>query len=110
MTEARRKELFLRTKSMWTSIKSLPKFSIPQLGISSNRAASFTWSDKKWIQHLAKVKEAEFYFKAASARASFGREFYNTLNQGYFGTSRYLKIYYAYMLSKFEDAILRGIA
>ncbi|KAK6643673.1 hypothetical protein RUM43_005183 [Polyplax serrata] len=110
VTKKIRNDLHVITKAKWAKLNERVKYQIPDLGISSSRLKDATWRDKGWIFRRAKAKKDEFYFKIGISRNEFSCELYKTLFQSYFGTGRFLKIYYAYMLPKYEEAILKGVA
>ena len=90
-------------------MKNLSKFPIPDLGIPNDELTKLTWKDKTKMSRIAGKKKDEFYFKIASYRGQTGRWLYNTMNQHVFGTQRFLQIFYDYLVSRYEDSILRGL-
>ena len=100
------------TKKHWKVISG-PDFytpTLPNLNISRSKAQNATWAIKKTLQAEAAAKKNLFYFEMAKLRSQSARDFYATLYQKYLGISpRFLNTYYAYLISRYQDSIVKGV-
>lgn len=111
LTQKKRKYLDMVSRGYWRLFDKTDRKGAtpPELGISQKKQESATWNDKFWIMNQAKKKKEEFFFTIAKNLASYSKDFYLSLNQEYFGTEKFLNSFYAYLIPKKQECIMRGL-